>query len=343
MKRLKNLALMVVLFIFVSTFSACDVYTYTAAGTQTRYENPDWAPTYYEGVRYYYLPDIEAYYDLSAREFVYLSNGQWYYSPNYPTSYVDFDLNTSFTIALDVNIYKPWMHHQYYVSHYPRYYYRDYYDHSNIPYVRGFNENSKSAIYWPEQQRNRARSWDGEGLRSNKQFRYTTADRQKQNSMRNSTYNQSGNNANRQQQSDWNNNSNNSKSSGNDNTNRNSQNSENNNKSTSRNSSNNNANSRQQNSRNSTSVQQSSGNNGRQTTGNTSATSPRATSNDNVTRQPTSTSGSVRTTQSTNYYGRTIGQPVKVERQMRQSVTRTADKNTNTTDNKSDQSNQGRR
>jgi hypothetical protein len=83
-------------------------------------------------------------------------------------------------------MYQPWMHHQYYVSHFPRYYYRDYYDRSNFPYVRGFNENSRSAIYWSENERDRARSWNDENLRTGRQFRYSKEDRLQQKSMNNS-------------------------------------------------------------------------------------------------------------------------------------------------------------
>lgn len=81
------------------------------------------------------------------------------------------------------------MHHQYYVSHFPRYYYRDYYDHSNIPYVRGFNENSRSAIYWSENERDRARSWDDANLRTGRQFKYSKEDLLQQRSMNNSGLN----------------------------------------------------------------------------------------------------------------------------------------------------------
>jgi hypothetical protein len=307
MKRFKNLAAVLVTLFFVSAFSGCDVYSYIPQVSQTRYENPQWAPPYYQGVRYYYLPDIEAYYDLSARQFVYLSNGRWYDSPECPSVYAGFDLNDCFSIALDINVYQPWMHHQYYVSHYPRYYYRDYYDHSNIPYVRGFNENSKSAIYWSENQRNRARSWDNENLKSNRQFKYTPDDRK--------------------QQSNWNNNANTSHSSNSDNAyqqkdNRNS------NGNSNRPSANDNANRQSQNNVNN------------------NTTPTRSVSPDTNNRQQRGVGTEVtKITRSTNYYGRTIGQPVKVEKQMRQQPrTPTADtKDTRSAGSRNEQNNQERR
>lgn len=189
MKKIKELLVVAVMFLSITLFNGCNTYRQGTYGTQTSYENPQWGPSYYDGTRYYYLPDIECYYDMYTREFIYLNHAQWIYSPYLPSIYSNFDLNNSFVVVVNTNIYQPWMHHQYYVSHFPRYYYRDYYDHSNIPYVRGFNENSRSAIYWPENERDRARSWDDEYLRTGRQFRYSKEDRQQQRDMNNSVLN----------------------------------------------------------------------------------------------------------------------------------------------------------
>ena len=180
MKKNKGTAVIAVILLTASLFTGCSMYTYRTAGIQTSYSNPQWAPPFYAGARYYYLPDLETYYDLSENEFIFLDHGRWVYSKNIPSMYVDYDLNDCFTVVLNVNIYRPWMHHQYYVSHYPRYYYRDYYDHSNIPYVRGFNENRRSAIYWGENERHRARSWDNQNLKNERNFKYQKEDRQYQ-------------------------------------------------------------------------------------------------------------------------------------------------------------------
>jgi len=180
MNRLRELAVVALILLSASVFTGCTALSYGTSGVVANYDNPQWAPPYYSGARYYYIPDIECYYDLSSREFIFLNNGVWYYSPNIPSMYAGFDLYNCFTIVLNVNVYRPWMHHQYYVSHYPRYYYHDYYDRSNIPYVRGFNENSRSALYWKENERHRARSWNDENVRDNRQFKYSKDDRQEQ-------------------------------------------------------------------------------------------------------------------------------------------------------------------
>jgi len=183
-RRMKELAIIAVVLLSTTMFTACGVIGIGISSQQPGYgygdENPQWAPPYYSGARYYYLPDIECYYDLSNRNFIYLTDGRWFYTQNIPSMYSNFDLYNSFAIVLDINVYQPWMHHQYYVSHYPRYYYRDYYDHSNFPYVRGFNENRRSAIYWGENDRHRARKWDDENVRRNRNFNYSKEDRQQQ-------------------------------------------------------------------------------------------------------------------------------------------------------------------
>jgi len=111
---------------------------------------PQWAPRYenVEQVQYYYLPDIECYYDVLNREFVYLEDGNWIFRNTLPPAYSWFDLNNAFIVVLNSNVHQPWMHFHYYVAHYPRYYYRSLYrDHENYRSLRGFNENARSPFF----------------------------------------------------------------------------------------------------------------------------------------------------------------------------------------------------
>lgn len=324
MKRLKKTSLFVIILLFVSFFSSCDMYSYVTPSVQVRYDNPSWAPPYVQGVRYYYLPDIETYYDLTTQQFVYLYNGQWHYSQQLPPIYGDFDLDNCFTVAIDYNTYQPWLHYQYYVSHYPRYYYRDYYDHSNIPYVRGYNENNRSAVYWNENERQRARRWDDANLKSNHQFKYSNSDRQYQ--KQNNTYNnypaqrpdanndyRKPDNRNIQPQQPVRNDNASSPRRPDNGVTINEKPEVRDNITTRPAPSGTYNTSRQQ------------GNNNRN-----NVTPTPATSNDPVSRQQNGVSS--RTDQNTNYYGRTIGQPVKVERQMRERTPVTTSKKTETRD-----------
>lgn len=119
---------------------------------QMNYVPPSWAPYYanVNSVPYYYLPDIECYYDVSSHNFIYMENGNWLFASQLPSSYSWYDFNNTFIVILDSNVYQPWMHHHFYVSNYPKYYYyttfRETYKNTSNP-VYGFNENDRSPIF----------------------------------------------------------------------------------------------------------------------------------------------------------------------------------------------------
>jgi len=93
------------------------------------------------GVHYYYLPDLEVYYDVWNHEFIYLDDGSWAYSSALPPYYNNYDLNNAYVVVLDSRIHQPWMHHQLYASHYPRYFYRSVRNRYIDNDKRWFNEN----------------------------------------------------------------------------------------------------------------------------------------------------------------------------------------------------------
>ncbi|MFZ4456383.1 MAG: hypothetical protein ACOYOT_09195 [Bacteroidales bacterium] len=154
-KQMRN-GLLAPLFLVIFTACAIPFETATSSRPAVRvvYDNPAWAPTYYGGVRYYYFPDLEVYYDLQNRDFVYLSDGRWLFSRELPPFYSDYDLYHSYVISLNVNVFQPWRHHHFYISNYPRYYYRNYYKHDrDYDGIRGFNENDRHPIYRPDYRR----------------------------------------------------------------------------------------------------------------------------------------------------------------------------------------------
>jgi hypothetical protein len=46
---------------------------------------PQWGPTGYDHVDYYYLPDVDAYYNVPAKQYVYLNDGNWVWRNNLPS------------------------------------------------------------------------------------------------------------------------------------------------------------------------------------------------------------------------------------------------------------------
>ena len=314
MKKLSAfLALTVTVLVAVSLFSGCSTYNYGTTNEQTYYENPEWAPEYYPGTRYYYFPDIECYYDLATREYIFLNRGQWFFTPTLLGFYNDFDPMYGFVIIINTRIYQPWMHHQYYISHYPRYYYRDYYDYSNIPYVRGFNENAKSAVYWPENQRERARDWNDNNIRENRRFKYSPSDRQMQVNTTNRINNQRTTGVTSSRTSG---------TSGRTNDETNTQ-PRNTNTTVPRGTTTRTATTENTNTRNATTDNATNQNVNRSSTTTTSRTANTQTQTDTPVRQSGTVTRSGGRTANTNYYGKPIGQPVRVERQMRSTTPET--------------------
>jgi len=145
MKTIISSLSIIILGITMVLFTGCSSTSPSTAGNQ--YSSPDWAPAYEPGVRYYYLPDIETYYDVRDRSFIYLNQGQWISSRDLPLMYRDYDLYNGYEVMLDRRVYEPWRYHQNYVSSYPRYYYRSMYGNQNQGRVRGYNENDRKPVY----------------------------------------------------------------------------------------------------------------------------------------------------------------------------------------------------
>jgi hypothetical protein len=53
---------------------------------------PAWAPRDYANTQYYYMPDMDVYYDLPARQFIYLDHSRWRRSNSLPAAYSRYDL-----------------------------------------------------------------------------------------------------------------------------------------------------------------------------------------------------------------------------------------------------------
>ncbi len=71
---------------------------------------PMWGPVGYDYVRYYYIPDIDAYYDVNTDMYIYLSRGVWIHSRYLPPRYRGIDLYRVHKVV--INSPRPWLHHQ---------------------------------------------------------------------------------------------------------------------------------------------------------------------------------------------------------------------------------------
>lgn len=80
---------------------------------------PSWGPTGYDHVDYYYLPDIDAYYSVADRQFIYLQKKRWVSRATLPVRYRNYNLYTGYKVV--VNEKKPYLHADYYRTTYEKY------------------------------------------------------------------------------------------------------------------------------------------------------------------------------------------------------------------------------
>lgn len=62
---------------------------------------PAWGPAGYNDVRYYYLPDIECYYDVQTSMFVYPMGNRWVHSRALPARYRGYDLYHGYKVTMN--------------------------------------------------------------------------------------------------------------------------------------------------------------------------------------------------------------------------------------------------
>jgi hypothetical protein len=93
MKRMKFI-LLATLFV-VSFKTEAQVSVNVNIGTP-----PVWAPRNALAVHYYYLPDIEVYYDVPARRYIYMRNGNWFRSAALPAQYRNYNLYHGRTVYI---------------------------------------------------------------------------------------------------------------------------------------------------------------------------------------------------------------------------------------------------
>ena len=62
---------------------------------------PAWAPQGYDEAQYYYIPDMDVYYDVPVHQFVYLSNRRWVRSATLPATYGGYDLYKVHKVAIN--------------------------------------------------------------------------------------------------------------------------------------------------------------------------------------------------------------------------------------------------
>ncbi len=105
---------------------------------------PAWGPTGYNTVDFYYLPDVQTYYDVRATQFIFFSNGKWNRSNRLPAQYRNYNLYNGYKVVL--TDYKGNRPYTYFNTHKTKYF-KGYKGkpQKNIGVYRGNNSNSYKA------------------------------------------------------------------------------------------------------------------------------------------------------------------------------------------------------
>jgi hypothetical protein len=87
---------------------------------------PMWGPVGYTDVQYYYLPDVEAYYDVNSSMFIYYSGRTWVHRSYLPSRYRNYDLYGGYKVVMnDYHGNTPYAHFREYRMKYKRGYHGD--------------------------------------------------------------------------------------------------------------------------------------------------------------------------------------------------------------------------
>jgi hypothetical protein len=87
---------------------------------------PDWCGHYEDNVEYFYLPEIEAYYDVHSSVFIYLGPRGWIRSAYLPEYCHGYDLHRGYKVAIDYHGHSPYAYHKHHRTKYFRSNYRNY-------------------------------------------------------------------------------------------------------------------------------------------------------------------------------------------------------------------------
>ena len=80
---------------------------------------PEWGPVGYNHVDYYYMPDMDVYYYVPQRQFIYLQGNNWVFGASLPARYRDYDLYGCYKVV--VNEPRPYLRNDYYRTRYGGY------------------------------------------------------------------------------------------------------------------------------------------------------------------------------------------------------------------------------
>ena len=118
---------------------------------------PIWGPVGYDYVEYYYMPDIDVFYNVPTRMYYYEDRGRWRSSLYMPVRYRSYDIYTSYKVVIN-NDPRPYVNIVTYRTKYSQY--RGRHDQRVI-------RNSDDRRYWEIKDHPNHKQWKGGNANGN--------------------------------------------------------------------------------------------------------------------------------------------------------------------------------
>ncbi len=77
---------------------------------------PNWGPRGYDYVEYYYMPEVNSYYHVPSKRYVYLNGSSWVHRKSLPKAYRHVNLHHTRKVV--INEPKPYLRHNVYRTRY---------------------------------------------------------------------------------------------------------------------------------------------------------------------------------------------------------------------------------
>lgn len=129
---------------------------------------PAWGPTGYDHADFYYLPEANAYYDISRAQFVYLNGKSWIYGKSLPSKYRNINLDNTYKVVVNRPI--PYKNNQDDIRQYGKYK-----TSHNQPIIRNSKDSKYFASYqhpnhdqWQKDQKEKDQRGNGHGKNDNR-------------------------------------------------------------------------------------------------------------------------------------------------------------------------------
>ena len=111
---MKKITVLTMLFLSVVIYKPVDAQININLSAQ-----PSWGPVGYDRVDYYYLPDVDAYYSVPKRQFIYEDGNKWVFANALPARYSGYDLYKGHKVV--INDPNPYLHPEIYREKYGKY------------------------------------------------------------------------------------------------------------------------------------------------------------------------------------------------------------------------------